>query len=271
MKYRLLVVDVDGTLVGKGGTVSARDREAVTRALRAGIWVALSTGRAPEACIRIVNQLSLDGFHMFFDGAFVGNSEGKEVYARPLRKEVVRSAVEFARLNDIYLELYTVSDYFVEKETRATSVRQKFFGLEPTIVDFDTVVDGERIMKGELFVSSPQEEARARSFEVRFRDSLRLSWASTPAYAGVYFVNVVDPAVSKGKALEELASFLGVGLEEVMAVGDGTNDIPLLSSAGLAVAMGNAPDALKAVADHVTADVDRGGLAAAIDGFLFGE
>jgi len=65
-----------------------------------------------------------------------------------------------------------------------------------------------------------------------------------------------------------LAAHLGISLDEVMAVGDGTNDIPLLTSAGLAVAMGDAPTEVKAVADYITLDIDHNGLAAAIKKFL---
>ena len=79
---------------------------------------------------------------------------------------------------------------------------------------------------------------------------------------------MIAPEVSKGKALEALVSYLGISLDEVMAVGDGTNDIPLLISAGLAVAMGDAPDQVKAVADYITLDIDHNGLAAAIEKFL---
>ena len=92
--------------------------------------------------------------------------------------------------------------------------------------------------------------------------------AKTPAYPEVDFINVVAPGVSKGKALEALATFLGIPLSEVMAIGDGANDITLLSSAGLAIAMGNAPEELKAVADYVTLDGDHNGVAAAINKFL---
>ena len=65
-----------------------------------------------------------------------------------------------------------------------------------------------------------------------------------------------------------VGSHLGVSLDEVIAIGDGPNDIPLLTSAGLAVTMGNAPDELKAVADHITLDIDHSGVAAAISKFL---
>ena len=79
---------------------------------------------------------------------------------------------------------------------------------------------------------------------------------------------MLAPEVSKGKALRALASHLGISLTEIMAIGDGTNDISLLDSVGLAIAMGGAPDKLKAVADYITLDVDHSGLAAAINKFL---
>ena len=110
--------------------------------------------------------------------------------------------------------------------------------------------------------------AKAKSFRNRFDRSLRFSVARSPAYPGVEFINVLAPEVSKGKALTALASHLGVSLSEVMAIGDGTNDISLLSIAGLAVAMGNAPDEVKAVAHRVTEDVGRSGVAAAVKKFL---
>jgi len=136
------------------------------------------------------------------------------------------------------------------------------------VVDFTQLWNQERIIKGELMTSSPQEAAQARSFYLQFNASLRFSWARTPAYPGVDFINVLDPEVSKGTALVALASHLGISLSEVIAIGDGTNDIPLLSCAGLAIAMDNAPDEVKEVADYITLDVDHSGLAAAIERFL---
>jgi len=269
--YKLLIVDVDGTLIAKDGTISAEDREALAKVRQLGIPVSLSTGRVPQACLGLINQLPLHGYHIFFDGALVSNLEGKEVYVQPLNKMVVRQAVEFAHSNDIYLELYSATHYFVERETWATDIHRQFFDLQPTVVDFTQLWNRERIIKGELMTSSPQEAAQARSFYLQFNASLRFSWARTPAYPGVDFINVVAPEVSKGTALVALASHLGISLSEVIAIGDGTNDIPLLSCAGLAIAMDNAPDEVKAVADYITLDVDHSGLAAAINKFLLFE
>ncbi|MFC1928152.1 Cof-type HAD-IIB family hydrolase [Chloroflexota bacterium] len=267
--YKLLVVDIDGTLLNKSGAISAEDKKALARVSDSGIHVSLSTGRVTQACLKILKQLSLDGYHMFFDGALVSNPEkGEEIYCQPISGEVVRQVVEFVRRREIDLDLYSATNFFVERETWATDIRRKFFSLQPTIVDFSKLWQQERIIKGTLVVSSTEERAKAASFRSHFTSRLSFSSTETPAYPGIDFINVIAAGVSKGKALEALTSFLGIPLTKVMAVGDGTNDVSLLSKAGLAVAMDNAPDELKAVADYVTLDVEHSGAAAAINKFL---
>lgn len=268
-KYKLLVIDIDGTLLDKDGTISTENREALARVMAQGIPVSLSTGRATLAAKRIIDQLSLDGYHVFFDGALVCNlEEGKEVYAEPVDKMVVKQAVEFTRANKVNLDFYSATRYFIERETWASDIRRRFFGTEPAIIDFNNLWQQERIIKGTLTVRTPEERAEADRFYLQFKDSLCFSWTKTPAYPEVDFINAVAPDVSKGKALEALTAFLGIDTAEVMAIGDGANDISLLTSAGLAIAMANAPDEVKAAADYITLDVEHSGLAAAINEFL---
>ncbi len=269
MKYRLLVVDIDGTIVDRYGSISAEDREAISRVRGSGIPVALSTGRVARACRQVIEELALDGYHIFFDGALVSSpSADREIYVQPLSPELVQEAVEFVHANDIYFELFSAADFFVERETWATEIRRRFFRVTPTVVDFAGIWERERIIKAQLITASPQDVARAGAFHERFNGKLRFSYARTPAYPGVDFINVLAPEVSKGRALEVLAAHLGVSLDGIIAIGDGSNDIPLLAAAGLAVAMGDAPDEVKAVADYVTLDVDHSGLAAAVNRFL---
>ena len=119
-----------------------------------------------------------------------------------------------------------------------------------------------QLLHSPRLVKSPQREGRG------IKGKLDFSHATTPAFPGVDFLNILAKGVSKGKALHALTKHLGITPAEVIAIGDGANDIPLLSAVGLAVAMGNASEAVKAVADHITLDVEHGGLAKAIEKFL---
>jgi len=268
-KYKLLVVDIDGTLVDKHGAISDEDKRALASAAAVGVKVALSTGRVIKACRRIIDLLSLDGYHIFFDGALVSDPhKNREVYAQPIKGEVVRRAVEFARANDIYLELYSSESFFTERENWSDDVHRQFFRLEPTLVDFTGIWQQERIVKAELVVHNAEERRKAELFQSEFNGRLRFSIARSPAYPEIDFINIVDPGVSKGEALKTLASFLSIPISEVIAIGDGLNDIPLLEAAGLAVAMGNAFPEVKKVADYITLDVDHCGVAAAIKKFV---
>jgi len=267
--FKLLLIDIDGTLLNKHGNISAEDKAALVKARQSGLQVSLSTGRALNACLNIISQLSLDNYHITFDGALVSSSSlDEEVYVQPVSPEVVKQMDEFAHCHDIDLELHSATHYFAERETWSTEAHRQFFNIEPTIINFTNLWERERIIKGGLVATNPHEESKIENFCRHFADSLHFSWARTPAYPGVAFINILAPKVSKGKALEALVSHLGVSLAEVIAAGDGTNDISFLTSAGFSIAMGNAPDEVKAVADHITLDVDHSGLAAAINKFL---
>ena len=271
-KPALLVIDIDGTLLNRHGAISAVDREAVASACRAGIRVSLSTGRVVVASRAIIEHLGLDGYHMFFDGALVADPRtGEEVYVEPIDRKLLKEVVHFVRDNGVIIEFYSTTRYFVEQENWAIDIRRKFFALEPTMADFDRVAAEERIVKATLPVRTPEETASADLFAQRFGERLHLTSTRTPAYPDETFINVIAAGASKGRALEELASFLSIPLAETAAIGDGVNDVSLLSRAGLAMAMASAPDELKAEADHIVPDVENNGVAAAIERLLLQE
>lgn len=268
-RYKLLVVDIDGTLINRYREVSVENRDALALARNSGIQVSLSTGRSLKSSTPIINQLSLDSYHVFFDGALVSSADqNEEICTQSIDKAVVRQMIEFAHQHDTDLELYSAIHYFAERETWSTEVHRQFFSSEPTVGDFTDLPEQENIVKGLLVVTNSEEAAKAKSFGNHFADSLHFSPVKVPTFPDVTFINILAPGVSKGKALEALASHLEVSLAEVMAVGDGRNDISLLSTAGLGIAMGNAHEEVKKVADHITLSVEQDGLAAAIKRFL---
>ncbi len=263
--FRLLVVDIDGTLLNRYGAVAAADREALLRATAAGITVSLSTGRVVDACRNIFGELALEGYHTFFDGALVADPDsGAEIYVQPVLPEIVREISDFVRGRDMMLDLDSATQFFVERENWSVEVRRKFFGLEPTIGSIDRLWQQERIIKATVIVRTPEERAGFEAFSSHFGDRLSYSWTSNPDFPDADFINIIAPEASKGRALRELASFLGVPLDQVAAIGDGSNDHSLLEAAGFGIAMGNASAELKATADLVVVDVESNGVAAAV-------
>ncbi len=269
-KYKLLVVDVDGTLLNRENKISPEDVAAIKRAADAGIRVSLCTGRVPQACRRVLQELGIDGYHIFFDGALVCNpGTGDEVYAVSISPELVRETTDYARANNLHYDIYSSTRFYSQGDDWATEIRKSFFHLEPVLADFAALSRRERIIKGTLVTRTPEERSRATAFQQHFRGRLELSWTTTPAFPEVHFINVLNPSVSKGTALEKLAAYLKVPLAQVAAVGDGANDVSLLQKAGFAVAMGNCAEELRAVAHTFTQDVEHSGVAEAINQYLF--
>jgi 5-amino-6-(5-phospho-D-ribitylamino)uracil phosphatase len=266
MKYKMLVLDLDGTLLDKSGKITRENRDAIKRVSEVGMCIAVSTGRSLKACTTVIKELSPDGYHITFDGALVSNFDcTRELYAAHIDRDTVKQMVDFAYANDIALELFSETLYFAREETWSTRAHRDFFGVVPIIMELDRLWENERIIKGGLVTTTPVEVEKARQFTGRFGESLHFSWARTPVYPGVDFINVLNPGVSKGRALKALVSHLWIGLDEVIAIGDGSNDVSLLSVAGMAVAMGNAIDEVKAIADYVTLDAEQNGVARAIE------
>lgn len=268
-RYKLLVVDIDGTLVNREGEISDENLEALALAGDAGIHISLCTGRSVHSARRYIDQLGLDNHHIFFDGALVSRPDlSQPIYLQTIAGDCVRQMLAFAREHDLNLEMASVDRFFSERETWSTQAKRQYFDIETTIGDMSRLWESEAIIRGDIAIASEQDQAKVDAFIAAFRDRLQFSSAYSPRFAEAAFINVIAPGLSKGKALAALAAHLDIELTDTVAVGDWLNDISLLETAGLGVAMGNAHEDLKKVADHVTADVEADGLAAAIREFL---
>ena len=269
MKYRMLVVDVDGTLVNKDGLISDEDKQAVWRLADSRVMVCLATGRVIDACKPILAELSLNNPHVFFDGALVYVVEGGyTLKSWPMEPALVREAVDFCREQDIYLELFARHQFFAEKANWSDDIHRKFFHVEPRVTSFSCIWEREEIFKAEILVHNDDEEAKLQLFKGHFGARMRYSVATSPAFPEVKFINILNPAVSKGEAVTALYMSAGLHRSEVVVIGDGHNDISMLKAGGISVAMGNAFEDVKEAAEYVTADVDNHGVAEAVNFFF---
>jgi Cof subfamily protein (haloacid dehalogenase superfamily) len=269
VRYRLLVVDVDGTLVGADARVAPAVVQAVQAAVRAGVRVAISTGRTPPACGRYLTTLALNGPQIYFDGSLVLDpADPTPVFERRVDAAGAAAVVAFAQAAGLTVELYTRDGYYVAAVTPEVVAHAALQGCEPVVTDLAAVLAGGQVIKAELVLSTDVARAAVRAFAPIQADQVRFSWATAPGLPRLSFINIVDPTVNKGEAIRALAAHLDLPLSAVVAVGDSPNDVPMFAVAGLAIAMGNAPEAVRQAAHVVTGPVEVDGLAAAIDRYV---
>jgi hypothetical protein len=265
----LIVADVDGTLLGRDHVnVSPRVARAIRDARAAGIRVALCTGRPMASLSKVAAPLDLPGPHVAFDGALVAAPGRRPVHRVPLPEGAARRLVEAARALDLCVELYRADGHYVERPWPLALEHARLIRVEPRVRSLDEVIDesapGE-IVKGQLIGEGEADRAKIRQVEA-IGLPVRFGWATPPpGHRWLDYVNVTHPDVNKGAALAALARALGVPLARTMALGDGPNDAPLLETAGLGIAMGNAVEPLKRIADVVVPPVDEDGMAVAIE------
>jgi Cof subfamily protein (haloacid dehalogenase superfamily) len=265
-KYKLLVSDIDGTLADGRGIISADNKKALLDLHRAGIKVSLCTGRPAKGCLAVLQKMPADGFHVFFDGALVCNADQTEViYSRPIKKELLNKICTLAHEYGLTLELFSGTHFYAEQEHSLAQIHSDLLKFEITAADFKAVCHQVPVIMGCLVIPAADEN-KFKPILADFggKRNLIFSWTQNPTRPDIRLVNIIMDDVSKGKALEALCAYLGLELEEVAAIGDGANDISLLSTAGLAIAMQNSPRELQTVADYVTADFIHNGFAQAV-------
>ena len=129
------------------------------------------------------------------------------------------------------------------------------------------LINRVKIVKGQLLAANADEKRRADIVSQEMEHYCSMSWSLDPSN-GIYFGNAVSRLVSKAKALRDMIDYLGISFGQILAVGDSFNDLSTFEVAGTKVAMGNAPDSLKTLADWVAPPVDQDGVAAVIEKFI---
>ena len=268
--FRLLVVDVDGTLIGSSGEPTARIREAVEAVEAAGVRVALCTGRPLASVWPVVKSLGMRGAHIVFNGALVKDPEAPTpVLFRPLPKAPARQVVDYCRAENLCLELYTDETHYVEHDWEESRLHAISIRVTYQLGSFDDLLARSEIVKAQIITSDERTRRSAQRLAAELGPALGFSIA-VPMYpcVGCECVNVVDPSVSKGQAVRALIAHYELLPAEVMAAGDAPNDLPVFAEVGYRVAMANADRVVIDAADYVAPDVESDGLAVAMEKLL---
>lgn len=263
MPFKLVALDLDGTVVGPDLTIDDDVRAAIRAAQTQGVIVTIATGRVYAAALPFVELLGIDAPVICFQGAAVRDPRtGIALFEHRLPAEPARRLIELllakgaypvASIND-RLYVTHMSDEFDIYEHYDASARAQAV-IAPDLAELVEATPPLKV----LFAGQPAVvAAHLRVLEAAFDGQLGL------VRSHEFFGEATAPDISKGSALEELAARLGIPREQTLAIGDERNDVEMLQWAGLGLAMGNANRAVQQAADAVIPSVAETGVAWAL-------
>jgi len=260
LAYKLLALDLDGTLIGNDLLVSDRVKGAVARAEAAGVRVALATGRMYRASLPYAHELAIITPLICYQGALVRGVDNDDViFHQPVPLESAREAIAEANRLGFVILGYVDDWCYASQDSPEAQFYARHSRVQPRFVGDLLAWLTTAPTKLVIVSTAEQTDVNVAHFRERFGDRLNV----TKSYP--LFTEIIHPEVSKGRALARLAELVGATRDEVAAVGDNLNDLDMLVYAGLGIAMGNAAPDVKAQADWVCPPEADDGVAVAIE------
>lgn len=267
MKYKLIALDVDGTLLDDDHKLSPGTIETIQMIAEQGTEFVLCTGRAPVSSIPFMRQIGLGGYVITHNGAATVNVRTEEIiYEFALNPHGLEPYMEYCRKNKVHFDVNTTFGLYVENAAglnqEALDMYHKFL-MEPK--DLPSWAEFTEPIVKFTIAGMPEQIERVYT-----------DWSEWPQEfnmlrSGDLFIDLMHKDASKGSALQKLAEKRGIPAENVMAIGNYYNDLTMLTFAGLGVAMDNSPDEVKAAANAVTASNNEEGVKLALQKYCIEE
>lgn len=262
VRPRLVVTDVDGTLLTSRHEVTSAAVDAVRRVRDSGVDVVLATSRPPLALLPILARLNLlepavfIGSQGAITGSFTAEGRLRVVERHPMPLDLARVAVAAAVDAGLAVSWYSGEEWLVSHLDDEVRREARVVGFEPTVAD----LDAQSIGPDKLLLIAPDESPATLPALVAAVPRGLHAQTSNPTY-----LEITRADVDKASALRELCRVQGIPAEAVVAIGDGMNDLGMLTFAGTAVATANARPEVIAAAHFVTSTNDEDGVARALD------
>ena len=273
-KYKMLVTDMDYTLLNKDKNVSERNKKALMAAMEKGVHVVVATGRIYTSALYYAKLLGISTPIIASNGAIIREEHtDRTMYQCLLDEKAMKEMIRLCRELGLFCHLFSRDTIYTEKlvnvSTRYTEWN-KFMAEEDQVKvrlleSFDSMTDGE---KSEIFkaVVVDDDDSKLK----RIREEIEKTGLVSVSQSLVDNIEVMNKEVSKGNAVKKLAELYGIHRDEIITIGDNENDISMIEYAGLGVAMGNAVQCLKDRADYITGDYMEDGVAQVVEKFILG-
>ena len=261
---KLIALDMDGTLLNNEKCISNRNYQAIMAAKKAGIKVVLASGRPLQGLQPHLEHLGLTGkddFVVSYNGSLVQRVGcGEVLHQTSLKGADAKAIFKISQQLGVFIHAFSVKQGLITHQHNTwTDIEAKLNGMQATEVDFEALDDNEDIIKVMMVAEEQQLTAAINNLPKHLKQQY------TVVQSAPFFLELLHPTSNKGIAIEKLTKVLDLSPEQVMCVGDAENDHAMLRFAGLAVAMENADDATKALADHITKSNEDDGVAHVIE------
>ena len=268
--YKLIALDMDGTLLTTDKKVSEKTEAAIKAAEAKGVKIVLASGRPLLGLNRYLEELDLlkgEDYVLSFNGGLVQNTKTGEIVSKvSLKGSDLKYIYKISKELNINIHAFSAKDGLIAPKTsQYTEYEATMNGIDLNIKDFNEVDDEEDIIK--VMMIDPQDRLDPAIEKLPSEIYKMYSvFKSAP-----FFLEFTHKEVDKGLGLKKLGEFLGIKREEIIACGDAGNDFSMVKYAGLGVAMGNAIPEVKEVAEFITASNDEDGIAKVIEKFILNE
>ena len=267
--YRLIVSDLDGTLLRDDNTLSDYTKAIIHRVSEQGIDFMLATGRIFGGARVFARELALNTPILSCNGALIKEADGKLLYGRPIEALPLTEVFKLLLNRKLYFHFYSENSFYTQKFSEhlkgfyafneKLSEKERFPMAE---VDPLEMPGKETIYK--VLVQCGEEKSSRRALYEELQEipgiSVTSSWSDT--------FDICADQVSKGLAIEQYAETKGIKPSEIICFGDNFNDLEMIQYAGLGIAMSNGVEELKKAADYVTIGNNEDGVAKAIEKFV---
>lgn len=263
MEYKLIAVDMDGTLLDSRGQITDKTIQTVRRVAEVGILFTVCTGRPIQGVEKYNEILRLKGPAITYNGAVIVDMESREtLFEQGLLRSDAGKIIELGLQYDTTMCIWAGGRLYGNRLNDRIHDYKKLSGVEPVLAkNFDQLLD-----KGITKILWYDDEKRIR--EAVNGISAKLFTEVTYCTSQPAFLEFFNRNVSKAKAMEKISERCGIRREEMIAIGDGLNDLDMIEYAGMGIAMGNAQEEVKKHARFITASNDEDGVSKAIGRIL---
>ncbi len=266
-KYDLICMDLDGTLLDDKKQVSTRAIRALQEARERGIQIALLSGRMPQAVWMVERQLGFSNIIGSIAGTYI-TMDGKCIGSHTMDREKIPMIYDkIARKYNVPLWVYQGTKWYVTKVDSYVKHESEIIALKPEVIDPNELVllmEQENIAPNKLLFGADPDTIDAIKADLQSGDYADLDFARSDTK----YLEIMPKGANKGEALHLICEVLKIDSKKTIAFGDQELDIAMLTEAGFGVAMGNAPEHIKEIADTVTAGNNEDGVALALEKYV---